>query len=335
MACRTVTWAPTRTDESSSVQVCRRLSLSNNRIASLSVCLSLLFADDCESEDGSTCSNGVCLDHQCHCNDGFGGCNCQVPGMLECVCSNCERFSNASLSLSLYLHCNCLQMRTNVNIDRVMSLRTVQIPWGRSVVRASPVTSATDCIAKVINLPVYGHVGQRLTLCFSLAHTHTDIDECQDPSIAARCVENAECCNLPAHFACKCKAGFEGDGEVHCSDIDECSRPGACGINADCINYPGNYTCSCRDGFRGNAYDGCVDIDECSELANACGQNAVCTNLEGGYLCHCPDGYEGDDAQHSGCVDSNECNRSPCGRNEECINDVGSYRCEQLKSNCF
>lgn len=45
----------------------------------------------------------------------------------------------------------------------------------------------------------------------------TDIDECADPSIAARCVENAECCNLPAHFLCKCKAGFEGDGEEFCS----------------------------------------------------------------------------------------------------------------------
>lgn len=38
------------------------------------------FLDDCDGDDGSTCSDGVCLDHQCHCNDGFGGCNCQVPG---------------------------------------------------------------------------------------------------------------------------------------------------------------------------------------------------------------------------------------------------------------
>lgn len=44
----------------------------------------------------------------------------------------------------------------------------------------------------------------------------TDINECDDPAIAARCVENAECCNLPAHFLCKCKAGFKGDGEVQC-----------------------------------------------------------------------------------------------------------------------
>ena len=40
-----------------------------------------------------------------------------------------------------------------------------------------------------------------------------DIDECQDPVLAGTCVENAECCNLPAHFVCKCKEGFEGDGQ--------------------------------------------------------------------------------------------------------------------------
>lgn len=43
-----------------------------------------------------------------------------------------------------------------------------------------------------------------------------DINECNDPAIAARCVKNAECCNLPAHFICKCNRGFEGDGEEEC-----------------------------------------------------------------------------------------------------------------------
>lgn len=42
--------------------------------------------DDCSRSlsatcaDGSVCTNGACLDSQCHCNDGYGGCNCQVPG---------------------------------------------------------------------------------------------------------------------------------------------------------------------------------------------------------------------------------------------------------------
>ena len=44
----------------------------------------------------------------------------------------------------------------------------------------------------------------------------SDIDECKIPELAAKCVENAECCNLPAHYVCKCNPGFEGDGEVEC-----------------------------------------------------------------------------------------------------------------------
>lgn len=43
-----------------------------------------------------------------------------------------------------------------------------------------------------------------------------DINECEDPAIASRCVQNAECCNLPSHFLCKCKPGYVGDGEVEC-----------------------------------------------------------------------------------------------------------------------
>ena len=44
----------------------------------------------------------------------------------------------------------------------------------------------------------------------------SDIDECETPELAAKCVENAECCNLPAHYVCKCNPGFEGDGEIEC-----------------------------------------------------------------------------------------------------------------------
>lgn len=182
-----------------------------------------------------------------------------------------------------------------------------------------------------MNRPINHNVKNKFIFYFIIFH-YLDIDECLDPHVAARCVENAECCNLPAHFACKCKPGYEGDGEVMCTDIDECSRPGTCGINTECINTPGNYSCTCKQGFQGNPYDGCVDIDECKLNPNACGPGAICTNLEGSYLCHCPDGFEGFDAQTTGCVDTNECNRSPCGRSEECINEVGGYRCQQIIS---
>lgn len=35
---------------------------------------------DCRKEDGTECQNGACLDNQCYCNDGYGGCSCEVPG---------------------------------------------------------------------------------------------------------------------------------------------------------------------------------------------------------------------------------------------------------------
>ena len=38
---------------------------------------------DCLLTQGSRCQNGACLDHECHCNDGYGGCGCSTPGSLS------------------------------------------------------------------------------------------------------------------------------------------------------------------------------------------------------------------------------------------------------------
>ena len=35
---------------------------------------------DCVLTEGARCQNGACLDHECHCNDGYGGCGCSTPG---------------------------------------------------------------------------------------------------------------------------------------------------------------------------------------------------------------------------------------------------------------
>jgi len=43
-----------------------------------------------------------------------------------------------------------------------------------------------------------------------------DTIECEDPSMVGSCIENAKGWNLPAHFLCKCKAGFESDREAKC-----------------------------------------------------------------------------------------------------------------------
>ncbi|KAK3931322.1 Fibrillin-1, partial [Frankliniella fusca] len=159
----------------------------------------------------------------------------------------------------------------------------------------------------------------------AISRSVADINECDDPAVAARCVANAECCNLPAHFVCRCLPGFEGDGEEECRDINECEHPEACGINAVCTNVPGNYSCACLPGYHGNPFDACVDLDECQD-PEACGPGALCRNVVGGHECLCPPGFHGD-AYRTGCVDEDECARAPCGRGALCTNMAGSYRC--------
>lgn len=61
--------------------------------------------DDCTKEDGTKCQNGVCLDSVCHCNDGFGGCNCQVPGLHTTTSYYCTIYAYNIYSVLLH---NCL-----------------------------------------------------------------------------------------------------------------------------------------------------------------------------------------------------------------------------------
>ncbi|GBN12717.1 Fibrillin-2 [Araneus ventricosus] len=155
-----------------------------------------------------------------------------------------------------------------------------------------------------------------------------DINECEIPSLAAICVENAECCNLPGHYVCKCGPGYTGNATVSCTDINECLDPNACGHGAQCENIPGSYKCYCPLGYDGDPFRECYDLDECRR--NPCGSGAQCTNTKGGYTCSCPRGYQGNPTPEAGCVDIDECwgPKPPCGKGAECVNTNGGYYCQ-------
>ena len=53
------------------------LSEEVNNLCNFFLCL---IAGDCLFTTGVRCQNGVCLDHQCYCNDGYGGKGCSMPG---------------------------------------------------------------------------------------------------------------------------------------------------------------------------------------------------------------------------------------------------------------
>ncbi|PRD28291.1 UNVERIFIED_CONTAM: Adhesion G protein-coupled receptor E2 [Trichonephila clavipes] len=177
---------------------------------------------------------------------------------------------------------------------------------------------------------------------FKINKNSRNINECEIPSLAAICVENAECCNLPGHYVCKCGPGYTGNATVACTgeralklemhhsirNINECLDPAACGHGAQCENIPGSYKCFCPLGYDGDPFRECYDLDECRR--NPCGSGAQCTNTKGGYTCSCPRGHQGNPTPEAGCVDIDECwgPKPPCGKGAECVNTVGGYYCQ-------
>lgn len=51
-----------------------------------------------------------------------------------------------------------------------------------------------------------------------------DINECEIPSLRALCSDNSECVNLPGHFVCKCKPGYQQAGLSQSTLTGECVR---------------------------------------------------------------------------------------------------------------
>ena len=153
-----------------------------------------------------------------------------------------------------------------------------------------------------------------------------DINECEDPAISARCVENAWCCNLPAHFLCKCNAGFEGDGEVQCLGKSRSESPIAVTyqtMNNSISEIQRHSLTQIRNSLLKQSH--VTDIDECAR-PDACGRNALCHNTPGNYSCSCPEGFAGN--PYDGCVDQDEC-ESPdaCAPGAVCTNVLGGRQC--------
>ena len=71
--------------------------------------------------------------------------------------------------------------------------------------------------------------------------------------------------NFLGDHKCLCDAGYTGDGEVVCTDIDECALGyhNCAPVGGICKNTPGHHECDgCLDGYTGNGVF-CDDVDEC------------------------------------------------------------------------
>ncbi|GMS93254.1 hypothetical protein PENTCL1PPCAC_15429, partial [Pristionchus entomophagus] len=108
--------------------------------------------------------------------------------------------------------------------------------------------------------------------------------------------DTQDCINLPGHFNCTCKAGFEHGSDGKCKDIDECALAiDNCHALAICKNEQPLFSCHCKEPYIGDDWVTIiiVDVDECKLSPPPCNPNANCKNTEGSFECACKDGYKG------------------------------------------
>lgn len=150
-----------------------------------------------------------------------------------------------------------------------------------------------------------------------------------------QCGPNSECMLLEKNAQCLCSAGYTGNSNTGCTDIDEC-KGNPCGPGAICNNEPGSFSCQCPGGSKGEPFrEGCSQTKspaQCSEKL-PCPGSEICVKDEfvNESVCICQRGYIRD--QKTGkCRDANECtelrDKPACGVNAVCKNLPGSYECQ-------
>ncbi|CAG2102057.1 unnamed protein product, partial [Medioppia subpectinata] len=107
-----------------------------------------------------------------------------------------------------------------------------------------------------------------------------DINECSSSRQHA-CHSFADCINIEGSYACRCKAGYTGDG-YQCQKEQRCESLITCGPNAQCIHLEQrNPECKCKHGYAGDGQvcrrsDRIESETEDCRTYNLCDVNAEC-----------------------------------------------------------
>ncbi|CAH1986493.1 unnamed protein product [Acanthoscelides obtectus] len=309
----------------------------------------------CEQVDVTTlctsnfdCTNNAeCTEGQCFCRSGFKPSGASCVDVDECSSNPCGPFSVCHDTVGSF-KCECESGYVGAP------------PMVNCKAPCEDIACGEHAYCKADGIEAYCICEDGWTFNpADIAAGCIDIDECDKANgPSGRCGANAICTNLPGTFACQCEAGFTGNPNTQCTDIDECTKPDTCGLGAICKNTPGSYQCECPEGTvpDPDAKTKCNEIVTCTGDAD-CPGNAVC---DGKKRCLCPEPNVGNDCRHpceatvcgpneecmlvnqeakcicsngytgsaSGCVDIDECAGNPCPSGAVCKNEPGSFSCQ-------
>ncbi|XP_046881637.1 stabilin-1 isoform X2 [Hypomesus transpacificus] len=238
----------------------------------------------CPNWSGNPCNwHGTCMDGgtgngTCVCQEGFAGSACQECTDKNAYGNDCKK------------QCNCVHGECNNGPD------------GNGECYCQPPYSGLNCeqvSASCRNCTSYSYckaVGDN-AVCECLPGFKKVGHSCEGVCSPNKCHLDAECTYLGGTtFQCRCKIGFEGDGQ-RCLPIDPCSKGnGGCPANSTICVYegPGKSSCMCMSGMEGSPPSaGCALKSACTE--HTCDRTARCvTALDGLPRCICDTGKVGD-----------------------------------------
>ncbi|CAK9300983.1 unnamed protein product [Gordionus sp. m RMFG-2023] len=287
---------------------------------------------ECKNDCHPKCVHGTCLKGpQCYCDCDWGGKDCNIPDINECKNSPCHNMAFCTNTLGSF-YCTCLPGFTGngfecKDIDECNNPITEKdVQHHSSNIKRHHRNFLTQGSVSSHNSIMNRHVflkdnvnkvdNSNLSQLFS------------DPVPTKACAQNGKCYNVPGSYYCECNPGFEGNGYISCTDLNECDNPITCmSINySRCLNTIGSYRCECLRGFT-NQNGVCRDVDECSASLGKCQPKARCVNIPGSFQCRCKKGFVGFGKL---CQDIDECKEpslNSCDINSECLNTEGSFIC--------
>ncbi|GFY70270.1 protein eyes shut homolog [Trichonephila inaurata madagascariensis] len=238
--------------------------------------------DDCRSEpciNGGSCIDGI-DDFTCICNQGYTGSMCETD-INECLSDPCLNEGICEDLINDYV-CHCPLGYTGTNCEHYYNICAVESDLcknGGTCILGPSNTSTCSCLPNFFG------------------------ENCELP--ACPCEKGGVCVGEP-EFSCLCPFGWTG--KTCETQIEVCERSicngGLCLMGSVDQNLSRNITCFCVPDYHGKFCE--LQYNECIPEPS-CENGATCVDDVDGYSCICPAGYLGSTCNETFSCFGNDC----------------------------